>query len=368
MGNAEEWFCSRHFNDSFLERNIFEKSAKECSFCHKTSNHGISGEVLKPLFNMLLEVYSNQNSAGKKIAEILQNDWRIFDDNSDDLDDMERLLLAITGDKKVGWAVWSRPRRWGADLNAEWEDFKHRIKSENRWFTDGSGAMPLTKTRRSFEEIQNSLRSDIRKLYPEISCENGCGIEDDSSEVWFRARVCPDPDEPGFSEREMGPPPAEASSGGRVNPAGIPYFYVASSRKTAIAEIRPDVGSRVTVAEFGALTGAVCDLRAPKDAISPLLLDDAERIRTLADVIAFLEVFAEEISRPVLPRKAAVDYVPLQYVCEFLKALGFAGIVFNSSVSSGGVNAVLFDVDHAIRADRVMDLKIHKIKFEESEV
>lgn len=117
------------------------------------------------------------------------------------------------------------------------------------------------------------------------------------------------------------------------------------------------------MAEFNTLKGSVCDLRDPKKVFSPLLLADAESIATLADVIAFLEVFASEPSEPILSSRAAVDYVPLQYICEFLKSIDFAGIVYNSSVSSG-VNAVLFNVGPKIEANAVSDFLIKQVKFE----
>ncbi|MFZ0569740.1 MAG: RES domain-containing protein [Rhodomicrobium sp.] len=36
-------------------------------------------------------------------------------------------------------------------------------------------------------------------------------------------------------------------SEGRANPRGIPYLYLASTRDTALAEVRPWIGSHITV-------------------------------------------------------------------------------------------------------------------------
>jgi len=41
-----------------------------------------------------------------------------------------------------------------------------------------------------------------------------------------------------------------AASEGRVNPKGIPYLYLATTRKTAIAEIRPGPGEYFCVGKF----------------------------------------------------------------------------------------------------------------------
>ena len=56
----------------------------------------------------------------------------------------------------------------------------------------------------------------------------------------------------------------------------------------------------------------------------------------------FLERLGEELTRPVLPSGAAIDYIPSQYLCEFIKKSGFDGVVYRSSVSDG-INLALFD-------------------------
>ena len=37
---------------------------------------------------------------------------------------------------------------------------------------------------------------------------------------------------------------------GRANPKGIPYLYLATEQETAVAEVRPWIGSRVSIAVF----------------------------------------------------------------------------------------------------------------------
>jgi hypothetical protein len=53
-----------------------------------------------------------------------------------------------------------------------------------------------------------------------------------------------------------------------------------------------------------------------------------------------------ELTRPVLPRSTATDYVPSQYLCEFIKKQGFDGVIYTSSVGTGK-NLALFDVKAA---------------------
>ena len=53
----------------------------------------------------------------------------------------------------------------------------------------------------------------------------------------------------GFSRARM-KPVAEYAREGRANSSGIPVLYLASTEKTAISEVRPWVGSEVSVAQF----------------------------------------------------------------------------------------------------------------------
>ena len=58
--------------------------------------------------------------------------------------------------------------------------------------------------------------------------------------------------------------------------------------------------------------------------------------------IPFLARLGEELTRPVVPQSAAIDYVPSQYLCEFIKKCGYDGVMYRSSVGDG-VNMALFD-------------------------
>jgi hypothetical protein len=58
--------------------------------------------------------------------------------------------------------------------------------------------------------------------------------------------------------------------------------------------------------------------------------------------IAFVERVGDELTRPVLPRSAAIDHIPSQYPCEFIKKSGYDGVVYRGSVSDG-MNLAWFD-------------------------
>jgi hypothetical protein len=141
----------------------------------------------------------------------------------------------------------------------------------------------------------------------------------------------------------MGAPPKRLALNGRANPAGIPFLYLGSKAETAVAEIRPHTGEAACVAEFTIPKKIrAVDLRNPRKLVSPFILSDAGEIGQLRADLPFLERLGEELTRPVLPQGAPIDYIPSQYLCEFIKKSGFDGVVYRSSVSEG-FNLALFD-------------------------
>jgi hypothetical protein len=157
---------------------------------------------------------------------------------------------------------------------------------------------------------------------------------------WYRARI--QSDREAISLETMGAPPNRQASHGRANPSGIPYLYLGSAVDTAISEIRPHTGELVYVASFDIPADLkIADLRNPRKLVSPFRLEDESKVGLMRIDIGFLEKLGEELTRPVLPQGAAIDYVPSQYLCEFIKKCGFDGVIYSSSVSNG-INLALF--------------------------
>ena len=151
-----------------------------------------------------------------------------------------------------------------------------------------------------------------------------------------------------FLPAEMGAPPKRIASHGRANPAGIPYLYLGSNPKVTISEIRPHTGETACVADFTTPADLkVIDLRSPRKMVSPFLLEDVIDIERLRNDLPFLERLGDELTRPVIPQAAAVDYIPSQYLCEFIKLCGYHGVIYRSSVSEEGINLALFDPPRA---------------------
>src|SRR3989344_1830697 len=133
-----------------------------------------------------------------------------------------------------------------------------------------------------------------------------------------------------------------------ISSAGRKARRSTAVRAPLILKSATHTGEKPCVPDFkikGALTAV--DLRNPRQLVSPFLLADAAAIGQLRADIPFLERLGDELTRPVLTRGAAIDYVPSQYLCEFIKKRGYDGVVYRSSVSDG-INLALFDPSRAV--------------------
>ncbi|MEX3973849.1 RES domain-containing protein [Paraburkholderia caribensis] len=170
----------------------------------------------------------------------------------------------------------------------------------------------------------------------------------------YRARTFYDADSLSVAicqpDRELGPPPANRASAGRMNAQGISVFYGATVKEAALAEVRPPVGSRVLVAEFWikkplALLNleALATVREPGSIFDPHFLRRREAEHFLRELETILTV-------PVMPSQEHLGYLTTQAVADYLANIVVPrvdGIIYPSVQVSGAKNVVLFH--HAAR-------------------
>ena len=139
----------------------------------------------------------------------------------------------------------------------------------------------------------------------------------------------------------MGPPPVKYSGTNRMSPAGISYMYVSDNEDVCISEIRPNVGEFIWLAEFVTTKQLRLVNLTKASVIEPRLLFDPEFTAAEISRSTFLEKFSSELSRPISTEESALDYVPSQVICEYIRLQGYDGVAFASSVRKG-TNFVLF--------------------------
>lgn len=318
----KRYCCPECFDDQGLRANIFpslDPQRGKCSFCGTNDTLLVEPPQLANWFELLVNVYE-PNDSGKSLVEWMKEDWALFSNPQMDVAHAKELLGEILDDGEIVRQPFAPSPSYISEGLAQWETLRDEMMYSNRWFLNVS--------------IDQARLRQLLDLLLATNLPN----------QWFRARIVGD--DKAFSIGEMGAPPKRRASHGRANPAGIPYLYLGSKPETATAEIRPHTGEVACVADFTIPNIRAVDLRHPRRLVSPFILTDASEIGQLRADLPFLERLGDELTRPVLPSGAAIDYIPSQYLCEFIKTRGFDGVVYRSSVSDG-INLALFDPSKA---------------------
>lgn len=316
--------CPECFDDRGLRKNIIPSLSSDrgiCGFCGTTDVILVEPRTLADVFEMLISIYEPDPN-GKSLVEWMKDDWQLFSHAHMDVAHAKVLLSEILDDGDIVRKAFSPSATYKSEGLIRWETLRDELMWKNRYFLD----VKLDTDR--LAELLDHLPAD------------------DLPEHWYRARILTDGT--AYPVDQMGAPPKHLATHGRANPTGIPYLYLGSLPETAAAEVRPHTGEVACVADFTvSVPLKAVDLRNPRKLVSPFLLADASAIGQLRADITFLERLGEELTRPVLPRSAAIDYLPSQYLCEFIKKSGKDGVIYRSSVSSG-MNLALFDPAKAV--------------------
>lgn len=202
-------------------------------------------------------------------------------------------------------------------MESEWEAFVKEIRYENRFH--------LTKSINL--KLLGNLFKRLVKRYP-------------AGEIFYRGRIS---GKNGYTPEQIGKPPQEVATPGRANPEGISYLYLSNDPKTCIYEVRPSVMDYVTVGKFKLKNSIEIVSLKDINEISPFVLED--ELQELMVHKNYLKKLESELSKTIRRNDSHLDYLPTQYLSEFIKALGLVGFEFRSSVNRGGYNLVVFEDD-----------------------
>lgn len=251
------------------------------------------------------------------------------------------------------------------ELNPLFNASVEHLGNETRWVRSGYGwPSEQTLMRKAWQAFSEHVRHRSRFLFETRPTQNTWGGTDElgtddfleylgetiaqqpiatfgTDTELFRARPVSTDSPPPVTADEYTSPPLRFAAQGRMNPAGIAYFYGALEPNTAAVEVyAPD--SFAAVATFTPvrplqlvnLTGVA--LPSPFD---PTIsrVDQEHRL--------FLTGFIEDISRPIIrDQRVGQEYVPTQAVTEYIRFRSdppVDGVMFNSA-QVDGTNVVIF--------------------------
>lgn len=329
--------CIKCFNDEFLINYIKDNGhIDNCDYCQCIGNYCIDTSNLTELFEPLLDIYEVTTAGehyipdedccsidyGDPLNWLIQDEWSIFSDDIND-DYQRELLFDVLNSNRDNEDYLDKYELYSmmesnigySDSATYWEQFANKLKHLNRFFVQEDWVATLEPF---LEEYCETLPEEF---------------------VLFRARLGSMCEDEPYPIEEMGAPPSYKSKSGRANPVGISYIYTATNKNTAISEIRPWLGAKVSVAQIKALKDLkIVDLTHIPYFDTPFGYDNLHTEiegRTLLRELSFI------LSRPIDPGNSDIDYIPTQYLSELIKFLNYDGIRYKSSLGDGE-NIVIF--------------------------
>lgn len=313
---------SRHcFSDKELI--AFIESEGKLGKCEVSEHLNVSVVELTELLDFIEELLKNfqRSESGTPLKSKIQESWSFFSS----LDSASKILNAAIS-------------RINTDIESSNDlvDYTDEIISNCSYW----------------HELKVVLKEQ-RRFIPDVDLIKELGwdgffntqYELDAKAVLYRGRVHHQSGVEVYGSDEMMCPPAQLTRGGRANPSGIPFLYLSDNPITVLYEVRASYLDELSIGEFR--------LKAEKKAVrivdftedTPLFQTD-QKIETTIKSKLLRDIISRDLSKPMRRYDTEVDYIPTQFICEFIKVFtGAGGIKFASSLHPEGNNVVIFDQD-----------------------
>jgi hypothetical protein len=291
-------------------------------------------------FSEFLSVFK-YNEKGSPLIYVVQHDWSMFISVESTYKILSAVLLTIKPRFQL-----DNDSIIPIDLNigvsyvdeivqsvSYWEKLKEDLKWKRRFLTD---------------------IDDMIELGWDASFDVFSEIHSNTS--LYRSRINLESQLQPFKSSEMGSPPDKSTSAGRANPQGIPYLYLSKSLETTLYEIRATFLDNISIGVFRVIDDTYLKLVDFTSRQSPF--------NSMGNILNFTKgrlirnAISRELSKPLRRYDSELEYIPTQFICEFIRYItGADGLQFYSSLDETGVNIVLFNQEKI----NCIDVELHQI-------
>jgi len=322
--------CTDCFESSYIKAIISgSKTPGNCDFCKSENVNIYDASELSPFFAGIIDLYE-VDKEGKPLETQIIADFhtKMFTQKLIDANNVKQLISEAVKDNITDFQrVLHNPVRLKfhstnavkdvtQPLFISWDKFSEEIKTVNRFHF--VNALDLEKLKFLFKHFQKDYKKGKK---------------------FYRARISNHPK--GYEATQMGNPPSALAKSGRANPNGISYLYIASSIPTTLYETRASLFDYVSVGTFK-LQDDIKIVNLSRATYDVFRLAELESLEEVMIHGSFIDKLEEELSKPRRRNDSELDYLPTQYLSELIKAMGFDGIEFKSSLHQNGVNLAIF--------------------------
>ena len=322
--------CLECFTSNYLKNIINSYSVTgNCDFCSSQNVIVCDPRELVLFFQNIFDLYTPSTKLGQSIEIQMEADFsgKIFSDKIH-LKRKELLHEIVADDFDQYRTIFSKKvilkhrnnvsnNNLVKPLQISWEKFAKEIKFTNRFHIQNT--LDLSKLKVLLERYTRHIPKGKR---------------------YYRARICEDIK--GYSKPEMFNPPISKSKAGRANPIGISYLYLADDIKTALYEVRASLYDYVSIGSFR-LKEDIKIINLRGDTYDPIYLAESGELEDFLIHLPFTTKLEQELSKPRRRSDNELDYLPTQYLSEFIKSIGFDGVEYQSSLYPNGYNLAIFN-------------------------
>lgn len=339
--------CQNCFTDGIIKGVISSKSTRSgrCETCSSNGKLYNTDEdnYLEDYFSSLLEIYTPVSQIpnfpskdGRLLQTELLNSWDIFASKYEST--VYEILKSICSnqyevspelfEQKVGIENIINAEYMGENsllCSNDWDLFVQDLKTKNRFHSKHINKKLLEK-----------YCSYILKNYKKGKRFYRCRISDSIE---------------GFPVNKMGAPETGKSSDGRANSRGIRCLYLGDSKETTIYETRVGKYDRICIGTFSLKEDIVVVDFKSINKISPFTEGIIDNITELAVNKQYLEKINIEMSKIMRRKDDVLDYLPTQYITDFVKSIEnegvsiYSGIEYKSVMNDKGYNLAIFNPD-----------------------
>ena len=335
--------CKNCFSDNEIIAFLTTHSTAvgRCDFCGSTDEDLMD---IEELYDFFKEFFNNfqTTTKGESFIELVQRHWNIFRTNEIGIGIVDFIVNQLDTNIHSAFELVNFIPDILENVHY-WDILKEKIKWERRYVID-----------------INYLTEDLG--WDKLLSSNSTL---DNSEKFYRARLHHSENLHPYATNEMYGPTPEKATAGRANPTGIPFLYLCDNKETVLYEIRASyldelsigtfvlnkfINKEIVIADFTEKPSVFFQGDEIKNEVSNKI-----KAKLLKDLIS------NDLSKPMRRYDTEIDYIPTQFICEFIKVFsGVHGIKFRSSLHTEGNNIVIFDQNIMV-CESVENVKVSNV-------
>ena len=242
------WVCRHCIGDDSYLRGLVRRAFTDntCTYCQSTRRRAAPlSAIMNAIYRGIQYSYADEATAGAPSSKEVQIEYFTAEDvvedvvSSQGLDWPEQLQEDVAGAlTEEGWIEAAEGHWMGSHgheiLHYSWTSFAFAVKHKSRFHFHSRVSDKSYGEELSVNEMLPFLGRLVRRrrMLRLFSAQT----------TVYRVRM----GHHAHSIADLGPPPATGARAGRMNPAGIPYFYLSMTEATAMAEARATSGELAT--------------------------------------------------------------------------------------------------------------------------